>query len=635
MKIISRLFTIFISSVLIITPTFATIDKDTLQFYSKNNILYYNPTGTSNCVGASSISINTSSLSTETVKKIESSKFKEAIEKNMERYIYAQNATGVPWQMLAVLHWREGGADSNKTILNGERLYDHINVDGQKVYGDPNKDAKAAAEHLLEIAKTVYNITSLDSIENIANAFLAYNRGFMYKNAGNTWDQSPYVMNYYDEQHWDMKWLHADSCNVATGKCYNHFEGTKNSQVGALPLFIYLNGASAEVGGQPTPSLDGSDVTIIGDSITFASLSELQSQLPQADISAEVGRTFETGIKIAGDPKSENSYNFKSTYEDNGQLKDSLRKNVVFALGSNSKLTNEIIQEAISTIGSNKNIYFITNYTSPDGSYSSNISNYEENNALFNSISSPNVTIIDWAKSVQSGNFLSSDGLHPNSEGQKLFAELIYNALIKTTNTTPCGSADGSTYWEGDFPFYSQCDKEWGSYEYGPNGIVGGTGYSSICAAGCGPSSFAMMATKLLNTKITPKETSDYAGKKGMHISGSGSSWEITKTLANQYGLQYEDLTWSGTMDQKIALINQKLNDGWMIHTSGSGSSPFTSGGHYIGIRGITPSGKWLIADSNGYKTSPEGNPGRENTFKEWDPKDIVVNMRHAKAIKK
>ena len=76
-----------------------------------------------------------------------------------------------------------------------------------------------------------------------------------------------------------------------------------------------------------------------------------------------------------------------------------------------------------------------------------------------------------------------------------------------------------------------------------------------------------------------------------------------------------------------------------MVHTSGSGSDPFTSGGHYIGIRGITSEGKWLLADSNG--TSPGGyqQNGKKNTLeKEWDPKDVVdagLRLGNIKAIKK
>lgn len=193
-----------------------------------------------------------------------------------------------------------------------------------------------------------------------------------------------------------------------------------------------------------------------------------------------------------------------------------------------------------------------------------------------------------------------------------------------SNSESSCYSSDS-----GDFPFYAQGDERWGELNYGPSGIDNvDSGYGNIKQAGCGPSSFAMMATALLGKEILPNETSDIAGKAGLHVKGAGSSHDITKILAENYGLEYEDL--SGR-DNMIEVISQYLKDGWMIHTSGQGSEPFTSGGHYIGIRGITDDGKWLIADSNGQK-------GKSNTLeKEWDPQDIInagMKLGNVHAIK-
>ena len=133
---------------------------------------------------------------------------------------------------------------------------------------------------------------------------------------------------------------------------------------------------------------------------------------------------------------------------------------------------------------------------------------------------------------------------------------------------------------------------------YGPEGIHGGRG-TSICASGCGPTSFAMMATALLGQNITPDQVADYAGLQGQHAYDNGawigSSWTITQVLAKRYNLQYENI---GTCD--IDTINQYLRDGWMIHTSGAGTAPFTQGGHYIGIAGLGDNGDWYIVDSAG-----------------------------------
>lgn len=649
--LIPRIILVIFAFIFSFIPAFA-IDPDTLKFYSKNNILYYDPNGAnSGCVEGSSISVFSGDLPEETMQKLESAKIKERAEKNMERYLYAQKETGLPWQILAALHWREASMDSDKSIANGDKLYDHINVDGVMVYADANKDAKAAAEHFISNAKAVYGVTDFNTLENVANGFLAYNRGYMYKNAGDTWDLSPYVMNYYDKDHWDMKWRHADSCNVKTGKCYNSVEGTTSKSVGALPVFLYLSGdtfvssstsSSSSSTSPGTKSADGSNVTIIGDSITYIThtgYNAFSDKLPSADISAQGSRTFQTGIDIIKDPSNESSYHHeKYSTPHTSTLSSSLRQNVVFALGSNETTVSESqINDVISTLGSERNIYFITNYVVPGSSYGGN--DYTSNNQRFKEAAekNSNVYLIDWASEASANHDkYISDGIHPTKEGAEVFASMIYNAVNKSTNTSICDGSSSSSPWTGDFPFYNQCDPKWGTLEYGPNGIAGGSGYTDICASGCGPSSFAMMATKLLGREILPSETADIAGKAGMHIKGNGSSWDITRTLiANGgYELDYEELSWSGTTEQKIALINQKLQDGWMIHTSGSGSSPFTSGGHYIGIRGLTSSGKWLIADSNGRTNT--GNPGEENTLnREWEPSDVVVNMKHAKAIKK
>lgn len=170
----------------------------------------------------------------------------------------------------------------------------------------------------------------------------------------------------------------------------------------------------------------------------------------------------------------------------------------------------------------------------------------------------------------------------------------------------------------GEFVWYNQCDPRWADAPFGS---------STVCAGGCGPASFAMMATEMLGREILPDETAKIAGDGGMYVPGAGSSWDITRYLADYYGFQYEDINVSSTQEAE-STITQYLKDGWMIHTSGAGSVPFTSGGHYIGIRGITSDGKWLIADSGHSKDYSE---------QEWDPSSVVsagMTISNLRAIK-
>lgn len=155
--------------------------------------------------------------------------------------------------------------------------------------------------------------------------------------------------------------------------------------------------------------------------------------------------------------------------------------------------------------------------------------------------------------------------------------------------------------------FYSQCDPAWKNLNYGKAGVRGNNNIGTICSSGCGPTSFAVIATNLLHKSITPAETSDIAGIGGMHVQGVGSSHQITNYLGNHYGLEVIRIAGN------ITEINKYLDQGYMIHTSGKGSAPFTRGGHYIAIVSHLENGNWLVADSS--SRGPSG---------EYKPQDVI-----------
>lgn len=189
-------------------------------------------------------------------------------------------------------------------------------------------------------------------------------------------------------------------------------EGSKATRIAtAVDVYNSFNGASLSPSGG-FDNIGGSSVTIIGDSITVGSTSQLQSKLPQVKIDAEVGRQFTTGIDIA-----------KSI---------DLRKIVVFALGTNNNaLTSSQVEEIINIVGPERNLYFVTNY----GNY-----DYTNNNQLLNDAASnnSNVNIIDWsgAVSIDPSKYISSDGVHPTDAGRTLFANLVYNAITASNLTS-------------------------------------------------------------------------------------------------------------------------------------------------------------------------------------------------------
>ncbi|MBO7657397.1 C39 family peptidase [Candidatus Saccharibacteria bacterium] len=230
---------------------------------------------------------------------------------------------------------------------------------------------------------------------------------------------------------------------------------------------------------------------------------------------------------------------------------------------------------------------------------------------------------------------LAGNKKYQNASGRRNAAEQLYNQFKDITGS---GSGEGSGGESGtvggneaplpycdeegedeepgdysDLIFYLQCDARWGNLNYGPGGIHGNDGAdSTICKTGCGPTSFAVIAANLKrNSSITPDKTADLAGKAGMHVPGSGSSWGITSYLAGKYGLTAVKIGGS------IAAINEYLSRGYMIHTSGRGAPPFSTGGHYIAIV-KAEDGKWLVADSGSRINGPS---------KRYDPATVMAGM--------
>lgn len=190
------------------------------------------------------------SLPQATVSRLESDGVKSLAEQNMDIYKHGEEFSGLPWQAFAAIHYREAGMRPGSSLSNGEGLYDHVNVDGIHVSGDKYKDVEDTATHLKEMVKMVYNVTltASSSLEDWANAFLAYNRGVMYKENGNTWEESPYVAAGMDESHpINMRFIYADSCSPSAG-CPNSVAGLENGNVGALAVMSYLGGSLSSSG---------------------------------------------------------------------------------------------------------------------------------------------------------------------------------------------------------------------------------------------------------------------------------------------------------------------------------------------------------------------------------------------------
>jgi len=130
--------------------------------------------------------------------------------------------------------------------------------------------------------------------------------------------------------------------------------------------------------------------------------------------------------------------------------------------------------------------------------------------------------------------------------------------------------------------YYSQGDPRWASTMYGAD---------SIKVAGCGPTSAAMVLSSFNNKAITPPETADWSVKHGHRVPGAGTAWSYWKAIGNAYGVNFED---AGSNKDRIL---QSLRDGKPVVMSGRGGKPFTSGGHFIVGRGVSPDGTKIIVN--------------------------------------
>ncbi len=175
------------------------------------------------------------------------------------------------------------------------------------------------------------------------------------------------------------------------------------------------------------------------------------------------------------------------------------------------------------------------------------------------------------------------------------------NGSLASASCTPAGNGQDTKYIDG-FTIYSQYDPSWKNDKFGS---------STIGESGCGPTAMAMIITALTGSTVTPDVTADYATSQNLYEPGVGSSWLIAKVLAEHWGLK---ATFIGADVSKIV---DTLANGGLVIGSGSGSLPFTAGGHYIVIRGVTADGKFKVGDSAHTDTNTQ----------DWDPAQLVSQM--------
>lgn len=136
----------------------------------------------------------------------------------------------------------------------------------------------------------------------------------------------------------------------------------------------------------------------------------------------------------------------------------------------------------------------------------------------------------------------------------------------------------------------------------------------------CGPASAAMLATVASGKKVSEADVINVIGNDRAYANTIGPGMvALDQKLGDKYKFTVEQIDVSeGSKKDVIDKMREYLKKGYMIHLSGAGSTPFTGGGHYIGIFNIDNDDNVLVADSNlgnkTYKLSDVVNAGYHGT---------------------
>lgn len=574
----------------------SALEAEDESIFSQNNITFYDPSECDDVGGNSgSLSICDTNLPEETIKMLEAANIKSLAEANMERYKYAEEKTGLPWQVLAALHFREGSMDSGKSISNGQPLGNYVNIDGIQVYSDPNQDAEAAAQHFIDNVKSHYNIDVIadPSSENYAWGFLAYNRGAMYKCNGNvSYDKSPYVMNFYDDSHMSMSWIDADSLDCK-GNRLNGVAGKVNKQLGALAVMAYLCGGESSVASASGSSSGGSSSSSGGSSSggpssggenTCAKLGELRTEMWNKASQTEKENFM---YVVSGEDHSiagvEGYMNqIISKHGNDGTLGNWLGKQcVAFRGGMSCSGSHSITSEEQEWIdqalaGSNNIKFAIGNATGGSGVGAGKIVCVWDGNQCREDVN------YDAAGGTGKCNTYSpsaSFGECWGLEGEDEWAEEM---------SQNCGS--GCTTYEGDYPQYLQSGQEWSSLDYGG---------CSVGKCGCGPTSMAMLVTAATGQDVFPQDIVELTKDCPYWSACAGGEGRVNngKKICEKYGCEAKGINYT-TKEEATQKMKEALNEGWMLHFSGGGSYPYSGVGHFIGIFNIKSGDKVMTANS-------------------------------------
>lgn len=196
-------------------------------------------------------------------------------------------------------------------------------------------------------------------------------------------------------------------------------------------------------------------------------------------------------------------------------------------------------------------------------------------------------------------------------ENQYAGAPAIWQELSASDpSLTKLEDRDGKKILTGgsiEIVYFNQGDDAWNSLPYGSD---------TIGKFGCGPTAMAMAVTSLTGLETDPAQMAVWAKGNNLWVKGSGSRLAIVEQAAAAYGLDAEPCR---VFDPERLL--QELSSG-KIAVALMTKGHFTSGGHFILLRGTTLDGRILVADP----------ASEDRSLTPWDPQLILDELSSSRS---
>lgn len=152
-------------------------------------------------------------------------------------------------------------------------------------------------------------------------------------------------------------------------------------------------------------------VTAIGDSVMADASQDIQEIMPHAYVDAEVGRQGSATPAVIKDLKA----------------KGQLQKNVILNLGTNGAMNSQTINDILTAIGKDHQVYWITPHV-PTRDWEQTVCDQIKQVAKQNA----NVHVIDWNQAANGhAEWFAQDKVHMNEQGNAYFTRLIVKTILK------------------------------------------------------------------------------------------------------------------------------------------------------------------------------------------------------------